>query len=177
MADSPEPARGGARVAQMIALAHIAHALPDRVRIRIPEKRHDIGYFAALADAFGALPGIEGVRVNAMTASVLLHHRLSSARIAEFAERQALFRVMAQGSDAVVPLSARLAGGLQLLDDKIRVHSDGRLDFWGTVFLLLVVMSITQLAKGNVFAPASTLLWYALGTFSVPQARASAIGP
>ncbi|MGC1955684.1 MAG: HMA2 domain-containing protein [Gammaproteobacteria bacterium] len=158
----------------MIPSAHIAHMLPDRVRIRIPEKRHDAGYFASLASAFGVLPGIEGVEVNASTASLLLHQRAVSAeRIGEFAEQRALFRMIAP-RDEVIPLSARLADGLQVLDARIRAYSEGRLDFWGAVFLLTVGISITQFAKGNISAPASTLLWYALGTFAVPpQWRAS----
>ena len=143
--------------------------LPDRLRIRIPEKRHDTGYFASLVNAFGALPGVEGVKANALTASLLLRHQaVSPERISEFAEQRALFRVAPQ-RDEVVPLSARLADGLQVLDDRIRAHSEGRLDFWGALFLLTVGFSIPQFAKGNISAPASTLLWYALGTFAVPQ--------
>lgn len=158
----------------MTPLAHIVHTLPDRVRIRIPEKRHDTDYFASLADAFDALSGIESVQANAFTASLLLHHTTSPARISEFAKRRSLFRLVSQGNDEAVPLSARLSAGVQTLDGKIRAHSDGRLDFWGAVFLLLVGVSISQLAKGNIYAPASTLLWYALGTFAIPlQARPS----
>lgn len=153
----------------MTPSAHIVHRLPERLRIRIPEKRHDDGYFASLADTFSTLPGIKGVQANALTASLLLHHHaISPERLTEFAERRALFRVVAPRSDAR-HLSARLSAGLQELDDRIRVYSDGWVDFWGAVFLLLAGVSVIQLAKGNVLAPASTLLWYALGTFAVPQ--------
>jgi hypothetical protein len=153
----------------MTPAAHIAHRLQDRVRLRIPEKRHDTSYFALVADAFAALPGIRGVQANALTGSLLLHHHaVSPERISAFAQERSLFCVVAKRND-VMPLSARLSAGLHEFDDKIRVHSDGRLDFWGAVFLLLAGVSIIQVAKGNILAPASTLLWYALGTFAVPQ--------
>jgi hypothetical protein len=148
------------------------------MRIRIPEKRRDVGYFAWLVNAFDALPGIEGVKVNALTASLLLNHQsLSAERIGEFAEQQELFRITPQRDQSeeevdhqhVVPLSVRLTGGLQALDGQIRAHTGGQLDFWGVIFLLMVGLSISQMLKGNIFAPASTLLWYALATFGGPQ--------
>ncbi|MGF1615014.1 MAG: HMA2 domain-containing protein [Gammaproteobacteria bacterium] len=152
----------------MTPSAHIAHTLAGRLRIRIPARRRDSGYFASLADAFGAMPGIEGLEVNALTASLLLYHTISSEQISEFAERRALFRVVPERNESA-SLSTRLSSGLEAIDSKIRGVSDGSLDFWGAVFLVLVAMSIVQLAQGHILAPASTLLWYALGTFAVPS--------
>lgn len=162
----------------MIPLAHITHVLPNRVRIRVPEKRHDSGYFASLVNAFDALPGIEGVKVNALTASLLLKHRpMDVERISEFAAQRELFRINPgrDGQDAVVPLSTKLTSGMQVLDDKLRAHSGGRLDFWSALFLLLIGLSISQFAKGNIFAPASTLLWYAIGTLTAPRQAGTSI--
>lgn len=153
----------------MTPSAHIAHALAGRLRIRIPARRRDSGYFASLADAFGAMSGIEGVEVNPLTGSLLLYHTISSEQISEFAERRALFRLVPEHNESAPSLSTRLSSGLQVIDSKIRGVSDGSLDFWGAVFLVLVAMSIVQLAQGHILAPASTLLWYALGTFAVPS--------
>ena len=44
---------------QSLPLAHIAHQLPGRVRLRIPERRGDAAFFDELARALASWPGIE----------------------------------------------------------------------------------------------------------------------
>lgn len=148
--------------------AHIAHLVPGRMRIRVPTKRHDNGYFSQLAQALLALPGVDRVEANALTASLLIHHTITPERIADFAAEQALCEVVIQGH-RLVPLSAHIADRFQALDSKLSAFTEGTLDVWGTLFLVLVGLGIAQLAKGNILVPATTLLWYALGTLPLPQ--------
>src|SRR5689334_17759009 len=52
--------------------ARICHVSPGRVRVRIPERRYDAQYFAAVRELVSAWPGVESVEVNPVTAGVLV---------------------------------------------------------------------------------------------------------
>ncbi len=52
----------------------IAHQVPGRVRMKIPSGKGNPDLLRQVADAFGQIPGIERVAVNATTGSVVLHY-------------------------------------------------------------------------------------------------------
>jgi hypothetical protein len=52
----------------------IAHQVPGRVRMKIPSGKGNPDLLRQVGDAFGQIPGIERVAVNATTGSVVLHY-------------------------------------------------------------------------------------------------------
>jgi hypothetical protein len=73
--------------------AVVAHDMKGRTRFRLVERRGDVAFFAAAVKSLGALDGVLSVTARPETASILLHHRLSSAAIAAFAAERDLFHV------------------------------------------------------------------------------------
>jgi Heavy metal associated domain 2 len=54
--------------------AFVAHTIPGRTRLRVPEPRHDAPLFARIAEDLLRHPRVKRVTVNAHTGSILLSH-------------------------------------------------------------------------------------------------------
>jgi hypothetical protein len=54
--------------------AYLVHGARTRLRIKIPGRRHDEAYFSLLRRTLSGRIGIRAVRVNPLTASVLIVH-------------------------------------------------------------------------------------------------------
>jgi hypothetical protein len=128
--------------------ARIVHRTRERLRLRLPSRRHDLPFFLALYDDLRGQPEIEEVTINPATGSVLVW----------FAPFDA---------DQIEPALMR-SGRLQLVDTEPGGEAGtGSHGFYASInnmrillFLLLVVLSIQQLMKGQLLAPALTLLLY-----------------
>ena len=145
----------------MVSIAHCVHAVPGRVRYRIPERRGDQQFFRHAAEVLKQDQMVEAVLTNALTASILVRHCGSAEDISGLAERSGLFRVHALPT---VSMGAQAGAGLQTIDRNLKRISNGRVDMNTALFLGLGALAVHQVMKGNLLAPASTLLWYALET-------------
>ena len=77
----------------MTVEARIVHRMPGRLRIRVPSKRGDAGYFRAVKEALSAVEGVERVEVAPLTGSVLLCSRAAAETLIEAARAKGLFVV------------------------------------------------------------------------------------
>lgn len=68
--------------------ARIAHQTARRLRLRIDERRRDLGYFLGLYEYLRRLPGVEEVQADPLTGSALLHLQPGSIREVAFALAQ-----------------------------------------------------------------------------------------
>jgi len=59
---------------QLLDFAFVAHRTADRLRLRVPGRRNDIGFFADLEQKLGACDGIVSAKANPLTGSVILRH-------------------------------------------------------------------------------------------------------
>jgi hypothetical protein len=126
--------------------AHVAHASGGRTRLRVPERRGDAEFFAALAARLAELEGVHDVRARALTAGLLIEHEGAFEPIAEQARGAGLFVLEEPSADEepagpALPALAGVFGALALL----------------------------QLLRSRVLPPAITLLWYA-ASLAHPQA-------
>lgn len=137
--------------------AYVVHKTPSRVRLKIPDRRGDSGFFAHALKWLERIPDIEA-RANASTSSILLQ----GERVAE-----ALGAIGGEGAPFEIKSSAPGAG-LEL--DQLRKQlesvsaSFSRLtggDARAFLVLALFAFGIAQLARGNIGPPGLTLLWYA----------------
>jgi hypothetical protein len=64
----------GRNFSRMAHLAHIAHRIPGRVRLRIPSARHDRATLMRLAQRTASLPGVKSVESNSATGSLLISY-------------------------------------------------------------------------------------------------------
>lgn len=136
-------------------------------------KRYDAAYFARLRESFSALRGIQSVEVNPLTASLLLIHDLDPDTITDFACSKSLFEMAsAEPSDANTPSEQTL--NLQAIDQEIRARTGGATGFWGVVFVTMFGIGISELIRGNIAAPATSMLWYAIGALLIAQGQEGA---
>ncbi|HEV7445603.1 MAG TPA: hypothetical protein VGO18_23720 [Steroidobacteraceae bacterium] len=67
--------------------AHIVHALPGRMRLRIPSRRGDTPYFTSLVEQLSEHPSIHELRADPHSAGLVIHHGgLANAVLALAAE-------------------------------------------------------------------------------------------
>jgi len=148
--------------------AYVKHRLPGRVRLKIPQKKGDVGYFDRIAKLFANCPGITQLQLNPAAASVLICHTAETqlGNITDFAQANALFTVAEPPEESVpkpqLPIATLTSVKLGRLDESLMDFSQGRLDGRSLVLLALIGLAAHQIIQGKVMAPATTLLWYAL---------------
>lgn len=145
--------------------AFIVHELSGRFRLRIPEKRNDKVFFDALAERLSACPGVTTVKFNVHTGSVLLFHAAATraSDVARYAEQADLFSVEPLPATVARTLGQQAAKGLDAFDRGLGALSGGLVDLQSAFLVLLVGLAIYQARRGQVLAPAVSLLWEAIG--------------
>jgi hypothetical protein len=143
MSTSPPPLNSAAEIAR------VAHRSCGRLRLRLPQRRRDLPFFLQAYADLRAQPEIDEVNINPATGSILLWY--DPAREHSLAE-------------------AVNRSGLLLLDDaalhpehaqRHRFHVSVN-DMRIMVFLIMASLSIHQLLKGQLLAPALTMLLYVI---------------
>ncbi len=144
--------------------AHIGHSTETRVRIKIPSRRGDEGYFLKVEALLSKDGRAETVRVNPQTASVLITgSSVNPEAIKGAGEKGALFRLETE-KPKVEPLSSKIVAPVRNLERSIHRFSGGELDLAGAAFLGLLGWGVVQLVRGNTSAPPwYVAFWYALG--------------
>lgn len=140
---------------------HIVHSTPHRLRIRIPAKRRDKNFFSNMRDYFLRQAKVEGVEVNHLTASILVHTSDAGSLI-ESLGRDVPFILVEQASkttesNPLEQVREQLSDWNTQLKHWTGSSHDARIYIFGT----LVLGAAYQLVRGEIFAPAATLLWYA----------------
>ena len=150
----------------MLPDARVVHSSPGRLRIRVPGRRGDAGYFAEAQRSLLGLAGVSAVEVNPLTAGILVTGSFRPAELNHAAETDRLFRLDPPAPPHVL-VGRRIAGSMELLDGAVRGLSAQSLDLSAGIFLLLAGSGLWQIAQGNFAAPAwYTAFWYALGVHS-----------
>ena len=169
----PKPAGADPRDGAGPPEARIAHATPNRVRLKVPARRHDKAYFRRVEERLKGWRNIDRVEVNPATASILVHFSDAAALMREAMNGNDLFRIVPpqQNADGTgPPLLARMQETVAATDGSLRQWTGGSLDLRTAVFATLFLAGVQQLVQGNVAAPAATLLWYAATVLGLPGA-------
>ena len=140
----------------MLPTGWIAHELPGRMRVHIPERRRDERFFELAQQKLAATPGITKLDVNALTGNILMLHELDCARIAAIAESHQLFHLNQESADGP---RTRQAGANHSIGSFVRL---GPLSPYDRLALVFAALAVAETLQGNVMAPAVTLFWYAL---------------
>lgn len=149
--------------------AYVKHQLPGRVRLKIPQKRGDLGYFDRIAKLFASFPGITQLQFNPAAASVLICHDAEQTpfgHITEFAQTNGLFSITEQPEETFsiphVPIATLTSTGLNRFDESLMELSQGLIDSRSLFLLILTGLAVRQIAKGRIMTPAASLLWGAI---------------
>jgi hypothetical protein len=114
------------------------------MRLRLPDHRGDVAFFAVLAQRALMLPGVVGAAANPATAGLLLRFRGGTDALLAAAAESRLFHAAAPARAARTPTPAQLAP---------------------VGAAALGLLAALQAARGAVLPPAATLLWYAGSLF------------
>jgi len=71
----------------------VCHLTTGRLRVKIPEKRHDGAFFKTVGERLASWDSVERIEVNPLTASVLVHFSDLGGLFAENTLRNDLFTV------------------------------------------------------------------------------------
>lgn len=144
----------------MTPTAELQHSMTGRMRVRVPEKRGDRGYFDWVAGALRDVDGVENVETNPLTGSVLVLHRTDVATILHRAEQAELFHIPSPGFRNLP--TAHVRDALTSADERIRSATRGGWDFNSVLMLACAVIGGVQVARHNVWPAAASMFWYAL---------------
>lgn len=139
--------------------AFAVHRTRERVRLRVPERRGDSGFFDAVQRAIASAPGVRDVRVDARTGSVLVRHGGDLERLAEHVVRTGLVAWRWQASGDVLD---ELHEHLRAADASLHARTQGRWSLDAIAFYALLGAGIYQISQGVVLPAGVALLTKAL---------------
>jgi hypothetical protein len=168
--------------------AHVAHRIPNRLRVHVPSQKGDRTYFDRAAERFGEHPSVRSVRASPRTASITIEHDGHAQDVARLARELEVFdlpetavaHVLAErfagrvsGVEPAAAVSAGLAGlGVyqairgNLLGSGVEHlwHAYGAARMLGSlrIAVVMALLGAYQMSRGRVFNPAASLFFYAL---------------
>jgi hypothetical protein len=135
----------------MLPTAYLVHQISGRMRLRVPDKRGDTGYFKSVTKALSGLAGVEQVIVTPATASILIHHKGDTEPIVAAASERGLFAI------DVVPKRSPSQSSTEVNTNRILPSS---LD---TAAKGLAGLALLQAARGQPFGSAVENFWNGYG--------------
>lgn len=134
----------------MMPEAVIGHAIPGRVRLKIPGMQGDSVYFQIAGEVLHGAPGVRTVDTNHRTASILITGPAASLpRLRKIGVDHELFQ-LADRSGAQAGGRGPGAG------------ITGRRAVQGRIAILLLALAFVQTLRGQIMVPALALIWNAL---------------
>jgi hypothetical protein len=147
MADAPE--------------GRVVHLTRKRVRIKVAARRHDSSFFRTAREQLAGRAAVESVEVNPATGSILIHCPDSRALIDELQHSGMLVLVEPTPEREAPPSLEQFRQQFTDWNKQIQYWTGTKADARVYLFFALVLGAVYQFARGNVFAPAATLIWYA----------------
>jgi hypothetical protein len=140
-------------------VAYVVHETPDRLRLKVPEKRHNANFFLDASRLLAErLPGAQ-VETNAATASILIRSA-NSSDVCKLLRTGAPIRLIDREDGPPLQFEELLTQA-RSVNDRLFQLTGGKADARSYIILALVLSGLIQLARGKVSAPAVTLFWYA----------------
>lgn len=142
------------------ARAYLVHSMPGRVRFKIPERRGDVAFFNEIESLLRKCRGVENVAVNPATGSAVIFYSGALEALVAEALRNGLSSVL-DVRMSMPPALDRMRGEFARLNERVAGMTGGETDLIALTLFGLLAFGAVQLLRGNVLAPATTLIWYA----------------
>jgi hypothetical protein len=158
--------------------ARVVHASAGRVRLRIPTRRRNEAYFAALRDRLGQQHGVERVETNPATGSVLLHGADigSGTSFLETLRDIDLFLVdLIEPPEPTTPVPHQVRQHFRRIEDRLQMLTGRPANIGSLVFFGFVGLGLYQLVRGNIASPATTLFWNAASVLRLCTEESEAV--
>src|SRR5690349_16508552 len=95
--------------------AHVCHMTPNRLRLRVPERRHDVAFFDAVRNPLSTWDSVEQVIVNPTTASIVILFSELADLLVEHSEKNDLF-TLADAAPRLLEGVPEDSGGISLAE-------------------------------------------------------------
>ena len=141
--------------------AQVAHRLPGRIRLRVGEKRGDPAYFSTLSEDVSRCDGVEHVKVNPATGSVVIEFS-DSAENLEQQLRQVGVSIMLNETPSARN-TPRTAGNGHVAP--FHLVSNREITPMFMLGTMLAAVGIVQTLRGKILVPSLSVLWYAIEAF------------
>ena len=146
----------------MAPCAYIIHQVRGRTRLRIREKCNDPHYFEAVRRELDTLSGIDEVRTNSTTGTILLLYTGQSFEsLSDQLQAPGLFELV-DGPEPVKPALEQISSGIAMIDAAIADSSGGRVDLRALAYIGLMAFTLRQIIRGQFLGPALPMMWEAL---------------
>jgi Heavy metal associated domain 2 len=151
--------------------ATISHQTSRRLRLRIPAKRRDAAYFAALQEELAHCPGVLKIEANPLTGSVLVHHRSAVQALIDYAEETQLFSAGKEEDPEPPPspMSNRLSRQFAKVNQSLGDLTRGEVGLGDVALLSLIGFGLFQILRKKILPDGVTLLWYATSLHLLSQ--------
>lgn len=153
--------------------AEVAHAMPGRLRMRVPGHRGNAELFAQLEQKLAQSQLLERVQVNPVTGSVLLEFEGPHEELLDKLARQLPFEFEVAGPAA--PPARRPPSAAGLLDP-LRLVSGRDIDEMFMTGALFGAVGLVQVLRGQILIPALPAFWYATNAFRLAREAQRAKG-
>lgn len=155
-------------------LAQVCHSTPIRTRLAILSQKGDRDFFARISHSLQDCPGVSAVETNALTGSVVMHHRGEQLpNILKHLNALSTVHLNLRLQPAVEPLARvfnkRLQLGLRHADRSLREMSGGQIDFATVAVTGLTGLALLQMLRGMLLPAGLTLFVMA---FRIANGRA-----
>lgn len=144
--------------------ASVCHQSARRLRIKIPSRRGDAGYFSKAVAALSRLRRFDRLAANPQTGSLLFEaDAVDAGEIAGYAAENGIFALQTAPVENR-PILHGVIGPVRQADRVLRSLTAGKIDLPSGIFLGLLASGLYQLARGRISQPPwYTALWYAFG--------------
>lgn len=149
--------------------AIVTHSIRGRARLRVEDRKGRASWFDDIARALAKHGDVREVRVNAGTGSILVRHAGELSELLDWAKKEALFDTAHDGTARKAPSSFPMPPTadaawrvVERLDRRLRESEKARLDLRSYAFYGLAAAGLFQIARGEFFPPATSLMQTAL---------------
>lgn len=146
----------------MAVQAEVAHTLPGRIRLRLREKRGDTAYFASLSEEVMICDGVERVKANAATGTILIEFSGRTEDLAgQLGQHGVSFLPSAPPNVENRPQPSSGNGNAT----PFHLVSNREINPMFMLGTALAVVGIVQALRGKILVPSLSVLWYAMEAF------------
>lgn len=150
----------------MLPLAYIVHRMPQRIRLRIPDRQHDEHYFNEVERALSTAENITSYSTNLATASVLLHYsNVSQLDVIQALNKFDLFSITTEKLKPK-PVFDQIVSVVSGVDRSLKKSTADALDLRTIIFSILAVLIVRQFIRGELTGPAIPLMLSAFNTLN-----------
>ena len=157
----------------MAVKAYVIHHAPGRIRLRVPERRHQASFFADLQERLSKCGNVTAAEANPLTGGVLVRYTGEIEAVVAQALSNGLHEIVdiENSPPPVATVTERVRDQFARIDEAVKRQTAGEIDARSLAILGLLGTAFAQILRGDILGPAIPLLWYASQMATLPEQR------